>query len=479
MNGRAGPWRPGLRVRLTLVATLVVALAVAAAGVTLMLLLRDQLDAAADVADRDRVEALLDQAATGRLPSRIPTGPEDMAQVVGSGGEVLAASANSSATTPVVPTPAGDGPVVTVVRAPDDAETEVYRLWGRSASGPDGPVTAWVGTGVEAAREGSRTLLVVLLIGGPVLLLVLATLVWLVLGRALGRVDRMRAAVDAISGDGDQRIGSRLDEGGAPDEIDRLARTMNRMLGRVEASLVQQRRLVADVSHDLQSPLAAQRATLEVALASGEPLEADDTRALLTITDEMESLVGDLLILESLDALSAGTTGARGGLAGASADLARLDLDDLVLEEADRVRVTSTVVVDTSAVSAAEVRGRPADLRRAVRNLLDNAVSHAASEVRVIVARADAPDGSDGSHGWVEVHVVDDGHGIDPADRERVFDRFVRVEAARSPGRSGTGLGLAIARRVAETHAGTVTVAPEPYGRSARGAHLVLRIPAA
>ena len=470
MSARTALRRPGLRARLTLTATLVVALAIGAAGVTLMLLLRDRLDAAADVADRDRVEVLLDQAVTGRLPSSLPVGPEGMAQVVGPDGEVLAASVNSSVATPVVDAPAGPDPEVLVVRAPDDAEIETYRLWGRSAPGTDGPVTAWVGTGVEAAGEGSRSLLVLLLAGGPVLLLVLALLVWVVLGRALGRVDRMRGEVDAIDGAGEDRLGSRLDEGGARDEIGRLARTMNRMLGRVEASIAQQRRLVADVSHDLQSPLAAQRATLEVALTSGEPLQADDARALLAVTDEMESLVGDLLTLESLDALGSGSPEERAR----AVSLPRLDLDDLVLEEVARVRLTSSVGVETSAVSAAEVRGRSTDLRRAVRNLLENALAHATSEVRVSVTRTPgtAEDGA-----WVEVRVVDDGAGIDPVDHERIFDRFVRVESARSPGRSGTGLGLPIARRVAQTHGGTLEVVTGNDERP--GAHLLLRLPPA
>ena len=218
------------------------------------------------------------------------------------------------------------------------------------------------------------------------------------------------------------------------DEVGRLAATMNRMLARLEASSTRQRTFVADASHDLQSPLAAQRARLEVALAA--PMDT-----------EVEGLARDLLA----------------GNAPPPA-LVPLDLDDLVLEEVARLRPATGVLLDTAGVSAAPVRGDRAELRRLVRNLLDNAARHAVSAVHVAVAVDD---------GVVRLEVRDDGPGIAGGDAERVFERFHRGDAARSRDDGGSGLGLTIARTVARRHGGEVSVGPGP------GGHFVFELPAA
>ncbi len=139
-----------------------------------------------------------------------------------------------------------------------------------------------------------------------------------------------------------------------------------------------------------------------------------------------------------------------------------LDLDDVVLEEALRVRPESGVGVDTAGVSAAPLRGDPAALRRLVRNLLDNAVRHAAARVTVTLAARD---------GGVVLDVLDDGPGVPPADRDRVFDRFYRGDPARA-GHSGSGLGLAIAAEIAQRHGGRLTLEG-----SGPGAHFRLTLP--
>jgi signal transduction histidine kinase len=166
----------------------------------------------------------------------------------------------------------------------------------------------------------------------------------------------------------------------------------------------------------------------------------------------MERLVRDLLFLARDEHSSA-------------APATLVDLDDVVLEEVARLRPGTTVEVDTSAVTAAPVRGHRGDLGRLVGNLLANAARHA--ERRVVVSCGVGPDGA------VELAVADDGPGIDPEDRDRVFERFWRADAARSDTGS-TGLGLSIVRAIAERHGGSVRVADVP-----EGARFEVRLPAA
>jgi signal transduction histidine kinase len=225
---------------------------------------------------------------------------------------------------------------------------------------------------------------------------------------------------------------------------------MNGMLARVENAVQRQRDLVADISHDLQSPLAAQRLALELALTHPRAIDGERLRTeVLGATADMERLVRDLLVLASIDA---GSTG----------EPTLLDLDSLVLEEATRSRVGTTAEIDTSAVSAAPAYADPADVRRIVRNLLDNATAHATSRVRLVVDL-------DGDRARLDV--VDDGPGVPPEHRDLVFERFHRADPARTQG-GGSGLGLAIARGLAARAGGSLELLD-----SLGGAHLRLLLP--
>jgi signal transduction histidine kinase len=333
------------------------------------------------------------------------------------------------------------------IDAPDDAETETYRFWYAAGPSPDGRVTVYVGDSLESVSEASAALRTSLWVGVPVVVLALGVVIWLLLGRTLGRLDRIRAEVDRIS---EENLDARVAGDGVDDEVGRLAATMNAMLERLEAAARRQRELVADVSHDLQSPLARQRVALELALARPAGVDVDRLRSgVLGATSEMERLVRDLLVLAALDA-------------GVPAEPALLDLDGLVLEEATRTRVGTRVRVDTSKVSAAPAYAEPGDVRRIVRNLLDNATTHAATAVELVVD-VDGP--------WARLDVVDDGPGVPPEHREQVFDRFHRVDGVRTQG-SGSGLGLPIARGLAERAGGSLDLLDSPDG-----AHVRLRLP--
>ena len=370
-----------------------------------------------------------------------------MAQVVGPDGTVYAASANLAGRPAVADLEATGAPSLATFEAPDDEEVETYRVWYASGESPSGPVTVYVGSSLETVDEATSALRRTLWLGVPLAVAALGLVTWVLIGRVLARLDRIRAEVDLISA---TSLDRRVADDGASDEVGRLARTMNAMLGRLETSARRQREFVADVSHDLQSPLTGQRTTLELALARPDETELRTLCVdMLGATGEMERLVGDLLVLASVDG-------------GVPAEPTLFDLDELVLEEATRLRAVTTVRIDTARVSAAPAYAHPGDVRRIVRNLLENAVAHATQVVEVVVGAE--PD-------LATLDVLDDGPGIDPGDRERVFDRFYRADAARSRG-GGSGLGLAIARSLAERSGGDVRVLD-----SAGGAHLRLTLP--
>jgi signal transduction histidine kinase len=241
---------------------------------------------------------------------------------------------------------------------------------------------------------------------------------------------------------------------------------MNEMLDRLQLARDRQRRFVADASHELKSPLAAVQAELEVALA--HPHQADWTATasrLLAEDQRMERLVADLLFLAQCD---------EGDFSSLTGPAEIVCLDDVIRGEVARLgsRWTVPVMVDiTVPPGRAAVAGRPEHLGRVVRNLLENAARHARTSVSVTL-RADAT-GTGSGAGELELVVADDGPGIGPADRARVFDRFTRLDDARSRDEGGSGLGLPIAREIVEAHGGRIAIGDGPGGR------LVVRLPAA
>jgi signal transduction histidine kinase len=432
-------------------------LALAVGAVVLVWSLDRSVTATSDALSRSRVSDLAQLLRDGDLPAVLAdAGGDGVAQVFDADGRVLAASPNVRGARPIVAAVRHGGKprVRTVFGAPDDAETEDYRVWAQRVRGPDGPVTVVVGTSLESVSEATHALRRSLWLGTPVAVVVLGLLVWLVLGRALHPVERIRAEVESITA---SRLDRRVPVPAARDELGRLALTMNRMLDRLEEAQLRQQRLVADASHELQTPVAAIRSQVEVALA--HPDGTDWTalaRGVLEDADRTERLVRDLLFLARHDETDAAGTPA-----------APLDLDDIVLEEVERVRARTTVGIDTGRVSAAPVRGRADDLRRLVGNLLDNGVRHAASRVEVSLSCVDDR---------VVLVVADDGPGVPVAERERVFERFHRSDSSRARGplgSGGTGLGLSISRAVAEQHGGTLRLA-----REGPGARFVATFPA-
>lgn len=447
--------RDSVRVRTTALAMAVVTLTLVAASVGLLHTLRSSLERGGDDVARSRAHDLAALATSGSLPTTVTArGDDDIVQIVDDQDHVLAATPGTTRARITMFVPRSTAPAVrTVAGVPDDNERETYRVWALRARASGGPVTVYVGTSLEVVSETMARLRRALLIGVPVLLVLLGTLTWLLLERALRPVEAIRTQVADIS---DRALDLRVAVPSSDDEIARLARTMNAMLDRLESASARQRSFVADASHELQGPLAAFRAQLEV--ASAHPAQVDWTataRDLIHDSDRMERLVRDLLFLARDEGLSQ--------------DPRRdhVDLDDLVLEEAIRLRSQSRLTVDTSRVSAAPVQGNRDDLSRLVRNLLQNADAHGMSLVRVRLELQD---------GYAALSVEDDGSGVPPEHRQRVFDRFYRVDDVRGRETGGSGLGLAIVRTIAERHHGTVRLDDRSDG-AANGARFVVRIP--
>jgi signal transduction histidine kinase len=288
-----------------------------------------------------------------------------------------------------------------------------------------------------------------LIIGFPALVLLVGLLTWYLAGRALRPVEAIRAEAASITG---TTIHRRVPVPESGDEVSRLALTMNEMLDRLEDAATRQRRFVSDASHELRSPVASIRTQLEVALRRPH---RDDwaviAERVLAEDERLEQAVADLVELARLDE---GVT---------TADFVEVDLDEIVFEECARERA---VPIDTTRVSGGRVLGRRDALARVVRNLIDNAARHA--ESKVVVSLTIDEDS-------VELVVADDGPGIAPEDRERIFERFTRLDEGRARDAGGMGLGLAVVKSTVERHRGTVQIDENPP----HGARFVIRLPAA
>ncbi|TXS38104.1 sensor histidine kinase [Streptomyces sp. OR43] len=485
-----------VRARAALGATVVVALALAAAGLAVLLVLRanltDQAGLQAEVAARE----VAGQLALGVPYDRLDMGDEEdhPVQVTDEDGRVVAVSKDLEAisgtgTDRVTPAPAptpsasasasaedddGDDDDDHGTDSPDPARREVSTDDPDFANGTatvDGDPADYRFASVEATNAAGLTLTVhagaplaaeqravgsvrgAMLTGLPVVLLVVAGVTWLVTRRALRPVEGIRREMAAITASED--LSRRVPEPGSHDEIARLARTTNETLTALEASVERQRRFVADASHELRSPIASLRTQLEVGAAHPELL---DVTGAVADTVRLQALAADLLLLARLDA------GERPGTA-------LLELGALVREEVsqrtgDRIPVTVSVPDEEEAAGGLEVTGSRTQLARVVGNLLDNAERHARHAVAVAV-RAEG--------GGVAVEVTDDGDGVPEAERERIFERFVRLDDARTRDEGGAGLGLALARDVAVRHGGRLTVA----GAGERGARFTLWLPGA
>jgi signal transduction histidine kinase len=393
----------------------VVASSLVQGGQTLMVTRwNDRLPAGTDVSGEPRPEA-----ATGGAPIPPPHGADGAGVMVGANG-VVAGSLETISRTVDAPT----GRLTVTAAAPVDQ----------------------VARSVDALRER-------LWIGLPAVVALVAAVAWVLVGRALRPVDAMRAEVDEITGSTMHR---RVPEPPTEDEIGRLARTMNAMLGRLDATSTRQRQFVSDASHELRSPVAAIRTSLEV--ARRKPDRTDWPAAVDTALAEearLEGLLDDLLLLAAQDEY--GPTAIRAQ---------PVNLTALATTEARRPRRVPVEVVHWPADGQAlEIAADGDELAHAVSNLVDNASRYAASVVRITLSCYEDT---------ARIIVDDDGPGIPPADRERVFERFTRLDDSRARPQGGSGLGLAVVRAIISRHHGQIRIDDSPLG----GARFVAEFPA-
>ncbi|MEU5901267.1 MULTISPECIES: HAMP domain-containing sensor histidine kinase [Streptomyces] len=459
-----------VRARATLGASLVVALALVAAGAAVLLSLRDNLTdqagSRADSAARKVASQLLTVRSLGDLD--LPDDENQPVQVVDGDGRLVAASEDlqrisGTGVDQVKPGRGGagvkgdsgdagdreDGEIDDETEYTDgsatiDGESGEYRFAAVEVSSPKGDFTVHAGGSLSDEQSAVSTALTSMLIGFPLLLAVVAGVTWLVTRRALRPVAAITAEMSAITASED--LARRVPEPDTHDEIARLARTTNETLTALQTSVERQRRFVADASHELRSPIASLRTQLEVGAAHPELLDVDGA---VEDTVRLQELAADLLLLARLDA---------GEKPGAGrVDLAAFAREELSQRTRDHVEVHADL-------KSAEVAGSRGQLARVLGNLLNNAQRHARSRVTVTTR-------SDGA--WAVLEVADDGSGVPEGERERIFERFVRLDDARTRDEGGAGLGLAIARDVAVRHGGTLVVREAPSG----GALFELRLP--
>jgi signal transduction histidine kinase len=304
-----------------------------------------------------------------------------------------------------------------------------------------------VGAPVDDVVRSVDRIRVVLWWAVPVVVALAGLATWFLAGRALRPVRAITEETGRIRGG---RLHARVPVPATGDEIATLATTMNEMLDRLQRDDERRRRFVSDASHELRSPVAVLRATADAALAC--PADADAVELATTVrieADRMSAMISDLLALARHDE-------------GLPPPAAVVDLDDIVLAEASRGRA---LPVDVHSVSAARVRGRPDELGRMVTHLLDNAVRHARAQVRVALSVQD---------GDAVLVVDDDGPGVPPERRQAVFERFVRLDDARTRDGGGAGLGLAVVAATARGAGGSADVTDSPLG----GARFVVTLPA-
>jgi len=485
-RARVGPAWWSLRVRTTLAAAAVTAVAVALAGWLLLRSIEDtQLAHVRDVTEAQvaqierRLEAGVDPAAAVDAEVKASSGPVSLVEVIDEEGRTVAAGPTLEVAgqrgaialvgdagdvfTTRLPPP--DGGVVvrseggqpperqTQLLAPSLISTQPLERITREVDTPSGRYTIVAAAPVDEVQRSVDAVRRALWVALPALVALVAVAAWWLVGRALRPVEAIRAQVDEISG---TTIHRRVPEPASGDEIGRLARTMNAMLARLEGASTRQRQFVSDASHELRSPVTAIRADLEVALAEGERADWPAVAtAVLAEESRLEALLADLLIL------------AAGDEAPPPPDGATVDLAAVARAEAERPHAVPVSVLDDD--TTATVPGSREQLARAVTNLVDNAARHAESQVTIGVSRTTMPAGD-----RVRLEVDDDGPGIPLDDRERVFERFTRLDDARARDAGGAGLGLAVVRSIAERHRGIAFVETSTLG----GARAVLDLPA-
>ena len=457
---RRAPWaRLGVRASATALATAVVASALIVGGLLLVVLVHRSLVSGLDATANTQARNVAALAGIGRLPATVATTGDESAivQVIDHAGDVVSASGNVTGNPAVLAAPPTRraATAVNITGLPIADSGQSFRLVAEPVDLPTGPGWVYVANSLGQVHASVTRVTTLLAVGSPLLLIVVAAATWQAVGRALRPVEQIRRSAAAI---GSKGLGQRVPVPPSRDEIARLAVSMNEMLARLQDADVRQRQFVGDASHELRSPLAALQAQVDVALTRRDA--GPDRVVLRQVQDQaqrMGVLIDDLLFLARADER------VERHLPGEP-----VDLDELLLTEVGRLRALGGPGVELVSFAAARTTGSARDLARMLRNLGDNAAAHAHHAVAYSLRR---------DHDQAVIAVIDDGPGIPPADRDRVFDRFVRLDQARARSRTvgGTGLGLAIAHQIVQAHGGEIVATDRDDGEA--GAAFIVRLP--
>jgi len=439
--------RWGVRKRATATAVLVVAAALAVGGLVLLVLLQTSLVASTEKNARQQAADVIaqisgqDVSEAGQyIASTAHTG--QYVQILAPGGTVFASSVPAAAGSPLTTMHPGPGRTLTrdVSGLPSLHDDDDFLIVATGVDVGGALYTVVVAATVQVQADTVSTVAWFILGATPVLLVVVGAAVWVLVGRSLRQVEQIRGQVAGISA---SSLDGRVNVPPTADEIQALAETMNMMLGRLQASDQEQRRFVSDASHELRSPLATLSAGVEIAAADASGATWDEMKTVLAgETARMRYLVEDLLTLAKTN---------DGGLRLETGDV---DLDDVLNEEVRRLRSTSTRRIETS-IEPARVTGDPRRLGQVLRNVLDNADRHAVSRISIQLRN---------THGGALITIDNDGPPVPVDDRERIFERFVRLDQSRSRESGGSGLGLAIAAGIMAAHHGWIRTGETPEG---------------
>ncbi len=431
-----------IRARLTLFFVLSVTVVLVFTGVALVNLVHRSLVTSANDQVQGAIVATQDYLAHTTLPSSkvaLPIHGDVVVQVTNAAGTTVWAASSPIVEAPVLAVAYGVNSAISDYRlrivAASSAVVDVSQLTQgqvQTVSTSRGPGLVFGFVYGTSITHSVTILLASVVISFPLLLMLAGGLIWYALGLALAPVEAIRRRVERIAS---RDLSERVPVPGGDDEIARLARTLNAMLNRLEAGSKFQQEFVSNASHELRSPLTTLLATVE--RAANDPDRADWPATAETIRREgrrLDGLIDDLFWLARHDENQIEVVAVE------------VDLDDLLFEEAERVRAMSDVSVDTSAVTPTRVIGDPRLLKRMIRNVVDNAVRHA----RESLAFTSRYDGAFGV-----VTVADDGEGIDVEQSGRFFERFVRADPARDRQTGGTGLGLSIVTDIVSRYGGS------------------------
>ena len=444
-NSKSNWWgRRGVRARSTISAVVVVLIALIVGSVGLVVLLNINLTNSLTQGVNQRAldisaGATLDDLDTALASAGSMPGDSTITQVLDENGSVVLSSPAISGEPAIIPASGITSTLSTNQILIPFIDNQTYVIASIKAQSEDDLLSVVTGQSLDSVNQVVNTVTILILAISPLLLIAVGVVTWISVGRSLQNVDKIRARVEMI---GSVDLGERVPVPEAKDEIQNLAETMNHMLDRLENSMKVQRQFVADASHELRSPLASMRASIDVSQKNQVGSVNDSTQILSQEVDRMTHLVDDLLLLAKTDE----------GLVGIN--IGDVDIDDLLSQEANRLRLMGTLDVQFDGVPARMV-GDSRQISRAIRNLVDNANRFAESAIKLSASK-------NGSQ--IRIRIEDDGPGIPESERVRVLERFVRLDEHRARSDGGSGLGLAIVNEIARSYHGEVLIGRSELG---------------